>query len=100
MSAVVRDMENYYNQMICQLLLGNFSIIPMVTLTEKKIKLSIAHWLPLQDKLSERTQKEHKRGEDQAACQMDGDNVQVDLTPPEHITGMGQLLSIQLCWIY
>ena len=67
----------------------------MVTLTEKKVKLSAAsHWLPLGEESRDHTQKEQERAEARATRQVDVDDIRVELTPPEHITGMGQLLSM------
>ena len=93
-SLAVRDMENHDTKMIRQLILGNFSTFPMVTLTEKRVKLSIAHWLPLEDESSDHTQREQEGAEARAALQVDGEEVRVEFTLPEHITGMRQLLSM------
>ena len=40
-SAGARDMEDHDPRMFCWLLCGNFSTVTMVSLTEKKVKLSI-----------------------------------------------------------
>ena len=56
-SAAARDMENHDLQLIRQLPLGNFSTVPLVTLTEKRVKLSLVHWLPMGKESSDHTQQ-------------------------------------------
>ena len=46
-SSAEHDMENHDVQLIRQMLLGTFSTIALVSLTEKRVKLSIVHWLPM-----------------------------------------------------
>ena len=69
-STAARDMENHDVQMIRQLLLGFFSTVPLVTLTEKRVKLSVVHWLPMGKESSDCTQQEQERAEAQAALQV------------------------------
>ena len=40
-STTVHDMESHNTQMIEKMLLGNFSTVPLVSLTEKRVKLSV-----------------------------------------------------------
>ena len=43
---------------------------------------------------SDRTQQEQERAEARAALQVEDDEARVELTLPEHITGMGHILSL------
>ena len=76
-SAAARDMENHDVQLIWQLLLGNFSTVLLVSLTEKRVKLSMVHWLPMGKESSDRTQQEQQRAEVRAALQVEDDEARV-----------------------